>query len=317
MSLVDPEAGYPFTGTLYNITPARLNAKTVLIADANYLAALNTTYAGMCVRCIGTVSAGIFKPNRTYFRNESNTGWIEDTQFRHRHNRDTDEAGGLLRTIQLMNIHDTIDYQAGFFPSAKMFKLTKTGTSDIIDQGDRVDFSVENVTNGYCIGNLQGGLLDIGVQSAFAIYGFATSGSRMTVKIGIGMEHVNLAPTIDRRYGVEACDTSGSARPYNINTGDGTSSSNEPTNEQVQQTAARGLLFLHTPGQNVKMIRFVGGIETISIKTTHIPVTGTVQSNKPFTIGYKTNEAVAKQWKLYSMKIASKPPNTLWPNAFD
>lgn len=310
------EIGYPFSGEQYSISQSKLSAKTVTMADADFLQALTVTFAGQLVRCIGTKTNGIFKPNRSYYRNESNTGWIPDTQFIHLHNAATDIAGGLYRDIRRVNIHDIAEF-TGYWPNASMFKKTVTGTSDIINQGDRVDFSVENVTNGYCIGNLQGGTINMGVPSTWGIYGYATSGSRMTLKIGIGVEHVHLTQPIDRRYGLEACDSAGSTRPYNLYTGDGATWSIEPTSEQVQQTAPRAFLFSHTPGVNVKMYRFVSGGETFSIKTTHIPVSGTVESGKPFTLGYKTNEGIAKQYKLYSLVINATPPATLWPNAFD
>lgn len=286
------------------------------MADANYLQSLQTTYAGQCVRCIGTVTNGIFQPNRTYFRNESNTGWVPDTQFIHFHDKLTDEAGGLYRNIILHNMHDVAQF-CGFYPNKEMFKKTVTGTSDIINQGDRVDFSTESVTNGYVIGTLQGGTTNVGLGSAFAINGFATSGSRMTLKIGMGVEAVNLVAPIDRRYGLEACDSVGTARNYNMLSGDGASWSIEPTTEAVQQTAPRGFIMFHSPGFHLKLFRNVGGSETVTIKTTHLPVSGAITSSKPFNIGYKTNEAVAKQYKLFSLVINAAPALNLWPNIFD
>ena len=316
MSQTFSEIGYPFSGEQYAISQAKLNAKTILMADANYLQSLQTTYAGQLVRCIGTASSGVFSPNRTYFRNESNTGWIADTQFKHQHNADTDLAGGLYSDIIKTNLHDIAQF-AGYWPNKEMFKKTVTGTSDIINQGDRVDFSVEAVTNGYCIGGLQGGTIRMGSWQSWAINGFATSGSRMTIKIGIGVEQVHLTQPVDRRYGLEACDSVGTARNYNLYTGDGASWSIEPTSEAVQQTAARGYHFVFSPGLYVKMYRNVAGAETFSIKTTHIPTVGSVTGSKPFNLGYKTNEAVAKQYKLSSLVINASPPVELWPNAFD
>ncbi len=312
----NPEIGFPFSGTQYQISQSKLTAKTNLMADADYLQAMNVTYPGQMVRCIGTKIRGIFRPNRTYFRNESNTGWVPDTQFIHLHNQNTDEAGGLLRDIHRSNIHDVAQAKY-YWPSAALFKKTAVGLSDILNQGDRVDFSVESITNSYCNGNLQGGTIDIGGKSAFAIYGYATSGSRMTLKIGVGMEQVHIAAPIDRRYGLEACDTAGSSRNYNIDTGDGTTWSLEPTSESVQQTGPRGLLMTHEPAANVKMHRYVGGVETFNIKTSHVPVSGTIQSIKPFSIGYRTNESAAKQYRLFSLVIEAKTPTALWPNAFD
>jgi hypothetical protein len=310
------EIGFPFSGEQYSISQAKLNAKTVLMADANFLQSLQVTYAGQLVRCIGTATNGIFSPNRTYFRNESNTGWIPDTQFKHLHNANSDVAGGLYSDIVKVNVHDIAQF-VGYWPNKEMFKKTVTGTSDIINQGDRVDFSTEAVTNGHVIGGLQGGTVRMNAWSSWAINGFATSGSRMTLKIGLGVEQVHLIAPIDRRYGLEACDSVGTSRNYNMYTGDGTTWSIEPTSEAVQQTAPKGFHFIFNPGVNVKMYRNVAGAETFSIKTTHIPSSGEVGSSKPFNIGYKTNEGVAKQYKLYSLVINASPPTTLWPNAFD
>lgn len=310
------EIGFPFSGEQYNISQAKLNAKTVTMANAAFLQSMNLTYAGQCVRCIGTQTLGIFKPNRTYFRNESNTGWVPDTQFEHLHNASTDEAGGLFSNIIKVNTHQNANFW-GYWPNKEMFKKTITGTSDILNQGDRIDLSVESVTNGYCIAGLQGGTVNMGFWSTWAINGFATSGSRMTVKIGLGVEQVHLIAPIDRRYGLEACDSVGTTRNYNMYTGDGSTWSIEPTSEAVQQTAPRGFHFVYSPGQYVKMYRNTAGAETFSIKTTHVPVSGEVTSSKPFNIGYKTNESVAKQYKLYSLVINATPPVNLWPNAFD
>lgn len=310
------EIGYPFSGEQYAISQAKLNAKTVLMADANFLQSLQITYAGQLVRCIGTITNGIFKPNRSYFRNESNTGWIPDTQFIHLHNAATDIAGGLFSDIIKVNTHHNACFR-GYWPNKEMFKKTITGTSDILNQGDRVDFSTEAVTNGYAIGGLQGGTVNMGSWSTWAINGFATSGSRMTIKIGLGVEQVHLVSPIDRRYGLEACDSVGTSRNYNLYTGDGTTWSIEPTSEAVQQTAPRGFHFVYDPGRYVKMYRNVAGAETFSIKTTHVPVSGAIDSTKPFNIGYKTNEGVAKQYKLFSLVINASPPTSLWPNAFD
>lgn len=311
------EIGHPFSAEQYTISQAKLSAKTITMANADFLQAMQTTYAGQAVRCIGTKTNGIFSPNRTYYRNESNTGWIPDTQFIHLHNAATDVAGGLYSDIVKINTHQLACF-TGYWSNKEMFKKTVTGTSDIINQGDRVDFSVESVTNGYAIGNLQGGTINMGFWSTFGLSGFATSGSRMTIKIGVGIEHVNLVAPIDRRYGLEACDSVGSARNYNLYTGDGSTWSIEPTSEAVQGTIAKGFHFIYSPGQYVKMFRTgSGGAETFSIKTTHIPVSGTIEGNKPFTIGYRTNEAVAKQYKLSSLVINATPPTALWPNAWD
>jgi hypothetical protein len=310
------EIGFEFSGEQYSISQDKLTAKTVLMADANHLQALQKTYAGQCVRCIGTTRNGIFIPNRTYFRNESNTGWIPDTQFIHLHNQQTDAAGGLLSDIIKTNTHHNAAFR-GYWPNKEMFKKTVTGTGDIINQGDRVDFSVEPVTNGYTIGGLQGGTISMAWWSTWAITGFATSGSRMTVKIGIGVEAVNLVQPIDRRYGLEACDSIGTSRNYNLYTGDGSTWSIEPTSEPVQQTTPKGFHFIYNPGQYVKLYRNTTGGETFSIKTTHIPVSGQIEANKPFNLGYKTNEGVAKQYKLFSLVINATPPPNLWPNIFD
>lgn len=310
------EIGYPWSGEQYPFSQAKANAKTITIADANFLQSLQTTYAGMCVRCIGTVTNGVFRPNRTYFRNESNTGWIPDTQFVHLHNAATDAAGGLFSDIVKVNTHQNANF-CGYWPTKEMFKKTVTGTSDIINQGDRVDFSVESVTNGYCIGGLQGGTISMAYWSAWGISGFATSGSRMTVKIGMGVEQVHLVAPVDRRYGLEACDSVGTTRNYNLYTGDGSTWSIEPTSEAIQATAPKGFHFVYNPGQYVKMFRNTAGAETFSIKTTHIPVSGAIESSKPFNVGYKTNEGVAKQYKLYSLVVNATPPEALWPNAFD
>lgn len=308
------EIGHPFTDVNFFISPAKLNAKTVTIGDANFLNSLTTKFAGQCVRCIGSIESGIFKPDRTYFRNAENTAWDPDTGIKHLHNADEDEAGGLFRDILLANISDYLIADMNF-PISDAFHKTFTSGGGISDFRVSMTLFTGSLTNDYSQVALQGGALTFQFPSAFAIRGSTETGALTTIKYGIGVSDVVDLENLDPRFGLESCDVEDIERNYNIISSDGTSWTLEPTSEPVAQPLHKGYKVNHIPGVEVTFSRFdTLNNEVISKKTSDVPISGDTEPGKVFRLGVKTNEASTQRfYHMNGFRVVGKMPDFYWP----
>lgn len=309
------ELGHPFTDVKFFLSPAKINAKTITIGDANFLNSMTTKFAGQCVRCVGSIESGIFKPDRTYFRNAENTAWDPDTGYRHLHDADEDEAGGLFRDILLANISDYLIADMNF-PIGNIFHRSFTAGSGISDFRVSMTLFSGALTNDYSQIALQGGQLTFRYPSAFTIRGSTETGAMMSIKYGIGVSDVVDLESLDPRYGLESCDVENIERNYNIISSDGTSWTLEPTSEPVAQPLHKGYKVNHIPGTEVTFSRFdTINNEVISKKTSDVPISGDVDVGNVFRLGIKTNTTLSRFYHMSGFRVVGKMPNYYWPPA--
>jgi hypothetical protein len=82
----------------------------------------------------------------------------------------------------------------------------------------------------------------------------------------------------------------------------------DPTTEEILQTSPKGLTVIHNPNVSVNLSRYASGLETVSVKTTNVPNSGTVPAGKVVSVGFKTNESVQKFYFVYAMKVEGAMP---------
>lgn len=307
MSAID--IGHDLDVNTNNISPAKINAKTFAVGTCEYINSLDLSVLnpGKPFRTIGTVADGGLKPDRTYFLSADGTHLVPDSGIFHLHNSDATDDGGLYRKIRLANFNNWVNFDM-VFPRAAAFKTILQGTSSAADVQDNLTLTTGTATGDFIHIRAQGGTLDLNQQSAFAINGYCPTGTKITVKLGIGMENVNVQEPLDRRYGLEACDTAGTARQYSVVSANGVGWDADPTTEDVAQTTQKGLTVIHTPQQSVKFSRYVSGIETVSVKTTNIPNAFALAGGKVISCGFKTNESVQKFYYIYALKMEGALP---------
>lgn len=292
------------------LSPAKINAKSFAIGTCDYINSLNlsTINPGKPFRTVGTVASGGLKPDRTYFLSADGSHLIPDSGIFHLHNSDATDDGGLYRKIRLANFNKWANFDM-LFPRSGAFKQITQGTSNVADTQDNITLTTGAVSGDYVHIRAQGGTVDLSKQSAFAINGYTTVNSKITLKLGVGMENVNVQEGLDKRYGLEACDTAGSARQYSIVSSNGVGWDADPTTEEILQTAQKGLTIIHNPNVSVNFSRYVGGLETVSVKTTNVPNSGALAGGKVISCGFKTNESVQKMFFIYAMKFEGALPD--------
>ena len=292
------------------LSPAKINAKSFAIGTCEYINSLNlaTINPGKPFRTIGTVPNGGLKPDRTYFLASDGSHLIPDSGIFHLHNSDLSDDGGLYRKIRLANFASWVNFDM-VFPRAAAFKSLSQGTSNAADNQDNLVLTTGATTGDYIHIRAQGGTIDLSKQSAFAINGYTTVNTRLTVKLGVGMENVNVQEGLDRRYGLEACDTAGTARQYSIVSSNGVGWDADPTTEEILQSSNKGLTVIHNPNVSVNLSRYVGGLETVSVKTTNVPNTGALTGGKVVSCGFKTNESTQKMYFIHALKLEGSLPD--------
>lgn len=292
------------------LSPAKINAKSFAVGTCEYINSLNlsTINPGKPFRTIGTVPNGGLKPDRTYFLSADGSHLIPDSGIFHLHTSDATDDGGLYRKIRLANFASWVNFDM-VFPRSGAFKAITQGTSNAADVQDNLTLTTGAVSGDYIHIRAQGGTIDLSKQSAFAVNGYSPSNTKITVKLGIGMENVNVQEGLDKRYGLEACDTAGTPRQYSVVSSNGVGWDADPTTEEILQTAPKGLTIIHNPNVSVNFSRYVSGLETVSVKTTNVPNSGSIAGGKVISAGFKTNESVQKFYYIYSMKMEGSLPD--------
>lgn len=292
------------------LSPAKINAKTFAIGTCQYINSLNlsTINPGKPFRTIGTVSNGALKPDRTYFLSADGSTLLPDSGIFHLHNTDATDDGGLYRKIRLANFNSWVNFDATF-PRAAMFKVITQGTSNAADTQDNLTLTTGTATGDYIQIRSQGGNMDFSKQSAFALNAYTAVNTKITVKLGVGMENVNVQEGLDKRYGLEACDTAATPRQYSVVSSNGVGWDADPTTEEILQSAPKGLTVIHNPNVSVNFSRYVSGLETVSVKTTNVPNSGNPGGGKVISCGFKTNESVQKFYFIYAMKFEGSLPD--------
>jgi len=308
MSAID--IGHDLDVNTAYLSPGKINAKTFAIGTCEYISNLNLANLnpGKAFRTIGTIPFGALKPDRTYFLSADQSHLVPDSGIFHLHNTDNTDDGGLYRKIRLANFNSWSSFDMTF-PRSGAFKIITSGSSNAADTQDNLTLTTGAVTGDYVQIRSQGGTLDLSKQSAFGIFGYSPSNTKITVKLGIGMENVNVQEGLDRRYGLEACDTAGTARQYSVVSSNGVGWDADPTTEEILQTAPKGLTVIHNPNVSVNFSRYVGGLETVSVKTTNVPNSTAIAGGKVVSCGFKTNESLQKFYYIYSMKLEGGLPD--------
>ena len=310
MSALDITIGQDLDVNTSSLSPAKINAKSFAIGTCQYISSLNLANLnpGKPVRTIGNIPFGGLKPDRTYFLAADGSHLIPDSGIYHLHNSDAEDDGGYYRKIRLANFNNWVNFDM-LFPRAAAFKTISQGSSNLADVQDNLTLTTGAVTGDYIHIRTQGGTVDLSKQSALAIYGYSPSNTKITVKLGIGMENVNVQEPVDRRYGLEACDTAGTPRQYSVVSANGTGWDADPTTEEILQTAPKGLTIIHNPNVSVNLSRYVGGLETVSVKTTNVPNSTALAGGKVISCGFKTNESVQKFYYIYAMRFEGGLPD--------
>ena len=304
MSTAADEALHYIDENTSGISPQRFNARGRTAGNAAYLLSLSPTFPGQSIRCIKTGSTSL-QVDRSYSRDSTNTKWLAETGIRHYHDANTDTAGGFYRDVLGRNFSEYVLINPATMTTSQFYTEVANGAMWSNSTGG-ILLTTNSSAGAY--GSLQtpGPIFSFMKWMLAGIRAQFSSGTRMTLKWGMRMEPVNVDPTGALRAGIEACDTAGIARNFNIITGDGNTWTSAPTLEPVATTDGRGYrLGLEPSAYAYFMVKnWDQDTEVFTLKTNNIPpiINADTGSTSAFRLGYRTNEAASKICNFYNMK---------------
>jgi len=265
-----------------------MNSKSVTRVPGLGVSTLAPTWPGQVVTVIA--DGGGYSRNTALMRDSDNADWIGLGGGRHRHNADTDPAGGRFDDVLRGNLARVV-WVDETSPAGRHFAIFGQGA--IFDEPSqaRIRLASTAVANQYCHASRSGATISYGRRIAFQWIGYVTAGIQMSVKLGVNMEDVNVAHDPDRKFGFEACDSGSVARNYDFVSASGAIRDVVATTEPVQQTTNRGYMFQHRPGLNVRV--WFNGAGVIS-NPNNVSASGSGSGSRNLSMGIKTNNATEK-----------------------
>lgn len=285
------------------ISPSRFTLMSFLKLTASQANSLSPRFPGQAIFVKDT--GFTFTKNGIYIRDADDTSWLSIAGGVHKHDSSDASAGGLYTDILTANAAKFMQMQGSVLGD-----YMNTGTATASEEPANGRIALTAAATGTFRHLVRGGVgLDFGRPSIFVFKGNSTANTQFSAKIGVCMENVNDAHTDLRKYGIEACDSTGVAQTNWLivsATGAGGSRTTTSAPENPSQGSARGYKLVHNVGQSVQF--FVNG--TLSqTKSTNIPASGSNAINN-ISIGYKSNNTTSKTLYVHYSRLVGSISDT-------
>lgn len=310
---LNPELGEPFSDVQWQLSTSKLNVKTVTIWDGDSILAYGQKQRGQYFRCIKDSTGGVLKQDRTYVVSADGTRISPEVGIIHRHDAETDAAGGTYKDILSYNV-DKYYLVEMMHPTASKFITTVSNASTVATTDNGVEVTSDAISQAFAQANLPGGTVSFTDDICLNLWMYVNSGQMVTCKLGVGMENVSAQQGLNQRIGLDVCDVANTPRNWNLVGGTGSTWSMDPTSEPVARQSQRAYQLRHLPLQNIRFARIDDvGLESITIKTTSVPGTGQTNVGRSFVLGIKANENAAKKAVLSSLRSLAPLPVKTFP----
>lgn len=303
-------SGEPF-GTEEFFSPARFNRKVPSHLTGAQIAGLSPTYPNQLVVCTSTGSG--FTVDTMYRRNTANTSWIGGGGDMHKHDANTDAAGGLLSDILYANLAKVLWFPEGAAPSIGEFNSENSSVTPSYVHPSIV-LSCGTLNGAYAHLSRSGAGVSWASPVRFLARLYVNIGSNMSVRFGVCAEHVNDATAgTGAKMGFEACDSAGSAQNYVVFSSNGTTRSGTTTTTAVGQGQLHAWRLDYTVATDVKAYMDNGLLTT---KTTNVPTGGGTIDTRVIGAGIRQNASVTagneRIMRLNGLTMTGVPSTTAW-----
>lgn len=280
-----------------------------LSLTGNQLAAMSPIYRHQLVTVLDNSNPG-FTKDQTYIRNADNTIWRGISGGKHLHNDTTEASGGPLTDIIIANQPKLLWYnEPGEIDRFAGETASGGGTTSDTPNG-RIALNTNNTQFAWDHYSLGGLGLSFAFASQFMFKGYVNANTQVSTKIGVGAENVNDVHDNNRKYCIEACDSAGTARNWDLATATGSTRVAEATTENVLQSVPRGYKLLYTPGQDCKF--YVDGVLK-NTKTSAMVASGGTIGARNVSFGIKANAAsTPRTMYVYHVSLAGVVADSNW-----
>lgn len=301
--------------SLETLSPDRVNSKSVTRVPGNDIGGLFPTFPGQIVTVIE--DGGGYLRNTAIMRDSDDATWIGLSGGKHRHDDDTDPAGGRFDDIMRSNVARYVLFN-GTTLTVEDFARFGGGSAANEPSQARIRFGTTGTQYGYVHASRSGGWINYGRRIIMQFIGYVTAGTQLSTKIGVNMEDVNAAHDPDRKFGIEACDSVGTARNWDFVSASGSIRDVVALPEAVSQTSERGINLQHKPGLHV---RFTVNGGSATFNPNNVSASGAGSGSRNVSMGIKTNNTVEKFMYCRLVQLIGGShggtPSTLWWNLAD
>ncbi len=276
---------------------ALMNQKLNHALTGSEIASLTSTQKKRGMQILCTLTETGYLVNHLYVIAADDTTIIDMGLRAHTHHDASDGGFIFLSDRQLSGFYyryQNLSPTAGIFHTA-----TGTGSSGTItnNETDGTVIATNATSGGYATATLAGVKFSMGWPSSFKVKLRATSSTNFTqCRIGINQEHANESNTSTRKYGLEACSSSGVN--WIVNSSDNTARSIVSTSIAVAQGGRDSYTLDNT-------LSYISAIfqsaTTMAVKSSNLPVTSNV--SPVFRAGIKNTAAEAKSLYLAGLDI--------------
>jgi hypothetical protein len=295
------------------ISAAKLNKKTITYST-NIPA--EPAIPGQVFYAISNLDP--YRKNDIVARNIDDDGFTVISQSRHRHNADTNQAGGKLTDIFRYNTGQSLLLSGNIAFSAYISNsYGSTGTTQTQDSpSGSTKLDTSTTANNYRVAQIWGVSLSLAAPALYqTMMQFHGNTTNQFVRWGMNMESMDLTNNVNPKFGVESCSASNSN--WNIVTADGTTRTAIDAQASLDAAATiptpHSFVLDYLPGSYVN---FYFDNNIVVSKTTNLPLTSaaanTIPRNNLCNYGVKTTDTNSKQLYIWGVAIVGDTKDSAW-----
>lgn len=312
MSVLVPSAVGVVQGDF--LSAPRLNRMLMHVMKGVDMPTYAPKYDGMHVWCSEDTPGGSgFIRGTAYVWDGLLGQYLGSSGGRHRHDADSEAAGGLYVDILRSNIGKYL-IEDLMEPTIGQFHIVKSGSA--VESNDTVSGRIRLNTGGVnasTVNASRSGLsLDLARPIEFAFKGYVNANTFLSTRMGVAMESVTEGPSDLAKFGLEGCSSTATGVNWDvISATDALSSRSVWTSpETIIRGGPQFYRLAFIPGQSVTFA--VNGSVPIVTKNTNIPAGGRTSHHRTFTAGIKTNDTTAKSLFMYGGRVVGTINDLSW-----
>lgn len=293
------------------LSAPRLNRMLVHILKGVEMPTYSPKYDGMHVWCSEDGSG--FVRGTAYIWDGLLGQYRGSSGGRHKHDSDTEAAGGLFVDILRANMGKYFEPDL-IAPTLGSFNIVKsgTGTESYEAATNRNRFNTGSTSASTINGKVGGVALDLSKPIEMGFKGYVDANTFISTRLGVAMEPVADSISDASKFGLEGCDSAGTAKNWDVVTATGALSSRtiQTSSETLLRAAPKFYKLIFTPGQSVTFA--IDGSVPLVTKLSNIPAGGRTSGLNNFTAGIKTNNSSAKSMYVYAARVIGTINDLQW-----
>lgn len=292
------------------LSAPRLNRMLVHVLTGAEMVTYSPKYDGMVVWC--SQSGSGFTRAFLYTWDNAVGQYRASSGGKHKHDVDDEAAGGLFSEILRANMNKYLAIDLSHPTAGQLAINNSTGSTTDDHPGGRITMTSGGSAGGYTHAFRSGLAFDLTKPIDLNFKGYLDARTRLSTRISVCGEHVNAAHDDLPKFGIEACDSAGVQKNWEVFSATSALGSRTITTTTVNplQTTPQFYKLVLTPGQTVTFA--TNSLTPSFTKSGNVPGAGRTSHIGAFSAGIKTTEGVAKIMRLYAARVYGSLSDSAW-----